>query len=163
MKLAREKKRKDKFVVNDPAKFSVNISQLFYESDNNDYGSVNQLEQDLEGVETNFQFSKKGAQEQEVKPLAVNERRARIEKARERLRSKKVYLEDNDAPEFKSPLNLSINNVSPTKNSRLKVLEKKSGFSVLQSQPMMIGREAENVTEPDLLSRPGAKYESDDQ
>jgi hypothetical protein len=41
MKIAKEKKRKEKFIVNDPAKFSVNISQLLYESDNNEYGSIN--------------------------------------------------------------------------------------------------------------------------
>jgi hypothetical protein len=41
MKIALEKKHKEKFTFNDPAKFSVNLSKLLYESDNNDYGSVN--------------------------------------------------------------------------------------------------------------------------
>ena len=113
LKMAKEKKRKERIVVNDPAKFSVNISQLLYESDNNDYGSVNQLEQDLEGVETNFKFSRKrNAAEFEVAPLGLDERRTRIEKARERLRSKKVYLEDKEtAP--KPAINISIKHISP--------------------------------------------------
>ena len=54
IKAAQQKKKKERVAVNDPANFSVNISQLMYESENNDYGSVNDLEQDLEGVETNF-------------------------------------------------------------------------------------------------------------
>ena len=54
IKAAHQKKKKERVAVNDPANFSVNISQLMYESENNDYGSVNDLEQDLEGVETNF-------------------------------------------------------------------------------------------------------------
>ena len=52
---------------------------------------MNELEQDLEGVETNFKFSKRRADKMEVAPLGPDERRTRIEKARERLRSKKVY------------------------------------------------------------------------
>jgi len=64
--------------MNDPAKFSVNISQLLYESDNNGYGSVNQLEQDLEGVETNFKFSRKKSPQPEIAPLPPNERKSRI-------------------------------------------------------------------------------------
>lgn len=37
--MALEKKHKEKYAANDPAKFSVNITQLLYESDNNEYGA----------------------------------------------------------------------------------------------------------------------------
>ena len=117
IKAAHQKKKKERVAVNDPANFSVNISQLMYESENNDYGSVNDLEQDLEGVETNFQFSRKQKAEPEIAPLAPDERRARIEKARERLRSKKVYLEDKD-PAPRPALNISINNDSPSPKTK---------------------------------------------
>jgi hypothetical protein len=53
-------------------------------------------------------------QKLEVAPLKEEDRRTRIEKARERLRCKKVYQEDNDVA-VKPALNLSIDNVSPTK------------------------------------------------
>ena len=123
MKIEKEKKRKEKFIVNDPAKFSVNISQLLYESDNNEYGSMNELEQDLEGVETNFKFSKRRADKFEVAPLGPDERRTRIEKARERLRSKKVYQEDTEAA-AKPILNLQIENATPTKGMKLASIKK---------------------------------------
>ena len=55
IKMQIERKKKEKGVINDPAKMSINLSKLMYESDNN-YGSANQLEQDFEGVETGFKF-----------------------------------------------------------------------------------------------------------
>ena len=98
---------------------------MLYESDNNEYGSMNELEQDLEGVETNFKFSRRRADKFEVAPLGPDERRTRIEKARERLRSKKVYQEDTEAAS-KPILNLSINNVTPTKAQKLASLKQVS-------------------------------------
>ena len=85
---------------------------MLYESDNNEYGSMNELEQDLEGVETNFKFSKRKTEKLDVAPLGPDERRTRIEKARERLRSKKIYQEDTEAA-AKPILNLAIKNSTP--------------------------------------------------
>ena len=86
---------------------------------------MNELEQDLEGVETNFKFSKRRADKMEVAPLGPDERRTRIEKARERLRSKKVYQEDTEAA-AKPILNLSIKNVTPTKGIKLASMKRVS-------------------------------------
>ena len=160
MKIAKEKKRKEKFIVNDPAKFSVNISQLLYESDNNEYG-INQLEQDLEGVETNFKFSRRKAEKTDVAPLGPDERRTRIEKARERLRSKKVYQEDTDAA-AKPILNLSINNATPVKIDKPAVSKQVSASKNRSSAEKRKKRIASG-SEPEFKSQPGFKSESEGQ
>ena len=161
MKIAKEKKRKEKFIVNDPAKFSVNISQLLYESDNNEYGSINQLEQDLEGVETNFKFSKRKADKLDVAPLGPDERRTRIEKARERLRTKKIYQEDTEAA-AKPILNLSIKNATPTKVEK-HFLSKKVSSSKNRSSAENRKQSVVSGSEPEFRSQPGVRSESDGQ
>lgn len=112
MRNAKDKKRKEKFAINDLANFSVNISKLMYESEKEGFENISDLEQDLEGVETNFKFSKRKAVEMHVAHLAPEERKTRIERARERLRSKKVYQEDDVEGTGKQMINLSI---TPTK------------------------------------------------
>jgi len=86
---------------------------------------MNELEQELEGVETNFKFSKRKTDKFEVAPLGPDERRTRVEKARERLRSKKVYKEDTEAA-AKPILNLSIKNVTPIKGTKLSLIKRVS-------------------------------------
>ncbi len=67
--------------MKNPAKMSVNLSQLLaQETDQEDFGNINQLKQDLSGVETDFKF------QDAVETLKHEDRNLRVAKARKRLR-----------------------------------------------------------------------------
>ena len=74
------------------AKISIDVSQLirndFYSEDDEDMNVI-MLKQDLTGVETDFKF------QIERDPVKREERNARVAKARERLKLKKQFAEDN--------------------------------------------------------------------
>ena len=78
---------------------SVNISQLLAEeSDCEEFGTLNQLKEDLNGVETDFKF-----EEKQVEPLKFDERNMRVAKARKRLQRKKHYAEDGPQDQKQTP------------------------------------------------------------
>lgn len=87
--VAEERQKRARYQLQDPTKISVNISQLLAdESNDEEYGSARKMKQDLLGIETDFKFENK------VESLKFEERNIRVAKARQRLRNRKVYIED---------------------------------------------------------------------
>lgn len=135
-----EKRKRDKNVLKDPAKMSVNIVDLLaQQSDIEEYGDVDQLEKDLPGVEIDFRFIEKPMNE-----LKIDARQLRIARARKNLQ-KKHFVEDT-RPVIPIP-----RRASPTRIQSAAASQKIVGFVVPQTP---VAAEAE------IEQRPLAKAES---